>query len=311
METILKPKHVQGVYAAVLTPRSLPGEVDVPAFTSILRFLAEKDVRRFAVNGATGEFCLTTPAQLELLLQTVQAVCKDAEVLCGVGAASAAQTLELAAVAERAGVQSLLLPMPYFFPYAQQDLVAFCEEVARKSRGPVLLYNLPQFTTGLDEQTVCDLCDSVPNIIGIKDSSGSLEILRALRDRVPDACRIVGNDQALAPAMQEDLCDGVVSGVACVVPELIRELYRQTAGSPGFAQRSGELNALLEQISEFPTPWGLKWIAEERDLLSASFALPLSPQRRAEGVALKAWVRTWLPTLSAGQPLAHAADQVP
>ncbi len=293
----MKSKHIQGVYAAVLTPRSLRGEVDVPAFTSVIRFLVGKGLRRFAVNGATGEFCLTTPAHLEVLLATVQAACVDAEVLCGVGAGSSAQTLELAAIAERVGVQGLLLPMPYFFPYAQQDLTAFCEEIAGNVALPVLLYNLPQFTTGLEVQTACHLCHSVPNIIGIKDSSGSLDILRALRREVPDACRIVGNDQALAPAMQEGLCDGVVSGVACVVPELIQSIYRQPVMSPGFAECTGQLDDFLEQLNSLPTPWGLKWIAEEREILNASFALPLSAQRRADGEALKHWFRTWLPTL--------------
>ncbi len=293
----MKLKHVQGVYAAVLTPRSARGDVDVAAFTAIIRFLAEKGVRRFAVNGATGEYCLTTPAQLELLLATVQTTCKDAEVLCGVGAAGTAETCELAGIAERAGVHGLLLPMPYFFPYDQQDLLAFSEEVARNVTLPVLLYNLSQFTTGLDAQTVCDLCQSVPNIIGIKDSSGSLDILRALRTHVPDACCIVGNDQALAPALQEDLCDGVVSGVACVVPELIQALYAQLVGSPEFALRSGQLDQFIEQLGRSPTPWGLKWVAEERGLMNASFTLPLSEQRRTEGAALKQWCRNWLTTL--------------
>lgn len=293
----MKPKQVQGVYAAVLTPRLLHGDVDVLAFTAIVRFLVQRGVRRFAVNGATGEFCLTTPTQLELLLATVQAACRDAEVLCGVGGASAAQTREFAAIAERAGVHGLLLPMPYFFPYGQQDLATFSQEIAGNVSLPVLLYNLPQFTTGLDAQTVCDLCRSVPNIIGIKDSSGSLDILRALRAQVPDACRIVGSDQALALALEESLCDGVVSGVACVVPELVQALYSQPAGSPELAQRSSQLDELLEQLSQFPTPWGLKWIAEERGLLSAGFALPLSQQRRSGGAALKQWCRTWLSTL--------------
>ncbi len=270
--------------------------MDVSAFSAIIRFLVERGVRRFAVNGATGEFCLTTPTQLELLLATVQAVCKNAEVLCGVGGASAAQTREFAGIAEQAGVHSLLLPMPYFFPYGQQDLAAFSEDLARNVSLPVLLYNLPQFTTGLDPQTVCDLCRSVPNIIGIKDSSGSLDILRALRTQVPGACRIIGNDQALAPALEEGLCDGVVSGVACVVPELVQALYSQPAGTPEFAQCSSQLDELLEQLSQFPTPWGLKWIAEERGLLSAGFTLPLSQQRRIGGAALKQWCRTWLST---------------
>ncbi len=135
--------------------------MDVPAFTAIIRFLVQRGVRRFAVNGATGEFCLSTPTQLELLLATVQAVCKNAEVLCGVGGASAAQTREFAAIAERAGVHNLLLPMPYFFPYGQQDLAAFSQDLAQNVSLPVLLYNLPQFTTGLDAQTVCAVQENV------------------------------------------------------------------------------------------------------------------------------------------------------
>ena len=293
----MKPKYVHGVYAAVLTPRLLGSDVDIPAFAAILRFLVQHGLRRFAVNGATGEFCLTTPAQLELLLTTVKAICGNVEVLCGVGGASTEQTREFAAVAERAGVHGLLLPMPYFFPYGQQDLAAFAEEIARNVTLPVLLYNLPQFTTGLDAETVCELCRSVPNIIGIKDSSGSLDILRALRSQVPDACRIVGNDQALAPALQEGLCDGVVSGVACVVPELVQAIYSHPAGSRELAQRSSQLDELLEQLGHFPTPWALKWIAEERGLLSAHFALPLSLQRRTGAAALKQWCSTWLATL--------------
>lgn len=293
----MNQKPVQGIYAAVLTPRSLRDEIDVPAFIALIGFLVKKGVRRFAVNGATGEFCLTTPAQLSLLLATLRSAYEDAEILCGVGAGSTTQTLELVAVAQDTGVQSLLLPMPYFFPYAQQDLAAFCKEVAQSTTLPVLLYNLPQFTTGLEAETVCHLCQSVPNIIGIKDSGGSLDLLRALRSQVPEACRIIGNDQALAPALQNDVCDGVVSGVAGVAPELIQSLYSLSIQDRAFARQSAHLDEFLQHLNIFPTPWGLKWIAEERILLNASFALPLSQGRRADGLALKQWFRIWLPTI--------------
>ena len=62
-------------------------------------------------------------------------------------------------------------------------------------------------------ETVRRLIVEVPNIIGIKDSSGSLEILRDLTTHGVEACRIIGNDSALVQAMEEKICDGVVSGV--------------------------------------------------------------------------------------------------
>lgn len=292
----MNEKAVQGIYAAVLTPRTADGSVDHAALRSLLRFLLSHGVRRYAINGATGEFCLTTPQQLEQVLATVHEVCGDsAEILCGVGAAGAAQSIDLVRVAEAAGVQGLLLPMPYFFPYRQDDLAAFSTEVATATHVPVLLYNLPQFTSGLAVKMVCGLVDRVPNIIGIKDSSGSLDILQALTERHPDACRIIGNDSALAPALQGGLCDGVVSGVACVLPELVRALYNGVPGSVTFGEQLALLQVFIARLNVFPTPWGLKLAAEARGVLQASFAQPLSDTRRHEANEFLEWCRAWPP----------------
>lgn len=293
----MNEKLVQGVYAAVLTPRTKDGTPDLEALRSLLRFLLSHGVRQFAMNGATGEFCLSTPLHLQQVLAAVHEVCGDsAKTLCGVGAAGAAQSIELVQVAEAAGVHGLLLPMPYFFPYRQDDLAAFSEEVAAATQMPVLLYNLPQFTSGLAVETVCDLVGRVPNIIGVKDSSGSLDILQALAERHPGACRIVGNDAALAPALQQGLCDGVVSGVACVLPEVITALYSAQFGSTRLEVQVSLLNEFIAQLNVFPTPWGLKLAAEARGVLPAVFTQLLSDQRRREAADFIEWCRAWPPT---------------
>jgi 4-hydroxy-tetrahydrodipicolinate synthase len=288
---------IHGVYAAVLTPRLADDSVDVVALRGLLEFLLQKGVKGFALNGATGEFCLTTPEHLEVLLSTAQEVCGGkAELLCGVGAAGIHGSAALAAIAERHGVRALLLPMPYFFPYQQQDLDAFCRAAAAATTLPVLLYNLPQFTSGLDKETVRGLITEVPNIIGIKDSSGSLEILRDLTAHGVEACRIVGNDSALAPALLEGVCDGVVSGVACALPEVVMSVYergRETEGDT-FKRAVATLQEFIAQLDPFPTPWGLKWAVEARGALAATFSQPLSAQRREQAEALSAWVSRWL-----------------
>ncbi len=106
-------KLVQGVYAAILTPRNADDSVNVEALHSEVRFLISKGISRFAVNGATGEFTLTTPAQLKLILAEIHTASDGhAEILCGVGSASTAAVIELAAIAQAAKVKALLLPMP-------------------------------------------------------------------------------------------------------------------------------------------------------------------------------------------------------
>jgi 4-hydroxy-tetrahydrodipicolinate synthase len=289
-------KLVRGVSAAVLTPRLPDGSVDAPSLRKLLEFLLDRGISSFALNGATGEFCMTTPTQLRTLLSVAKEVTGDAaEFLCGVGAPDTAGSIMFARIAQDAGVKGLLLPMPYFFPYQQGDLEEFSRSVAAAVSLPVLLYNLPQFTSGLQKETVHTLITEVPNIIGIKDSGGSLDILRHLSEQRVDACRIVGDDSILSAALRAKVCDGVISGVACGVPELILALYSrgEQDGSVEFAQATQALDELVAQLSVFPTPWGLKWIAQARGVLQAAFPLPNSPARTAQGRQLEQWFKQW------------------
>lgn len=298
-------KQVQGVYAALLTPRRADNGLDLSGVSRLIEFLTRHNVRSYAVNGATGEFCLTTPKELRALFAEIRGVTgNNANLLCGIGSAGSAGAIELAKIAQEEGSRALLVPAPYFFSYQQDDLEAFFHILAARVQLPMLLYNLPQFTTGLEVDTACRLIRDVPNIIGIKDSSGSLDILRALTKQAIPACRIIGNDSALVAALQEEICDGVVSGVACVLPELIQSVYQSgrvvdVQGFAPFCCATDLLDEFIARIDAFPTPWGLKWIAEAREILPATFAQPLSAQRTMQGTELVAWFQGWRNSLPA------------
>jgi 4-hydroxy-tetrahydrodipicolinate synthase len=292
----MRQSQVEGVYAALLTPRDAGGDIDLPGLAGLVQFLVGRGIRSYALNGATGEFCLTSPQELKRLFAAIREVTEDqVEIVCGVGAAGIREAIELARIAQEEGASALLAPAPYFFRYEQDDLEAYFESLASSVSLPLLLYNLPQFTTGIEVETACRLIRNVENISGIKDSSGSLEIVRSLTERGIPARRIIGNDGALVAALKENVCDGVISGVACVLPELIRAIY--SAGSE--QERSGGnkaadlLSEFIRQIDVFPTPWGLKWIAEARGVLGANFAQPLSPRRRVQSEALQSWFSEW------------------
>ncbi len=281
--------NVQGVYAAVLVPRFPNGKLDARAFRAILEFLRARSLTKVVVNGATGEYCLTTPAELAQMLAICRETLHGGEVLCSIGAAGLPGCLELGRIAMEQGARALLLPMPHFFPYSQDDLRAFCTAVAASLDAPVLLYNLPRFTTPLELETVRALIDAVPNIIGIKDSSGSLKILGGLGSR---ACRIVGDDSVLVPALEAGLCDGVVSGVAGVLPELTTLLFDRR-NSAEYPQAAELLAELIHHLSPFPVPWGLKLIAELRGITPAWFSQPFSAVRTTQSEDLRRWFPDW------------------
>jgi 4-hydroxy-tetrahydrodipicolinate synthase len=284
---------LDGVSAAVLTPRTDTDSVAEEQFRHNLYFLLARGIRSFALNGATGEFCLTSPAELERILANASPITNfDGQFVVGIGTPGYTTSVELGRMAADAGAKAVLLPMPYFFPYEQSDLRAFVTRVADALSIPVLLYNLPQFTSAIAPQTSLQLIREHENIAGIKDSSGSLETLRLLTAEGVDCCRIVGSDTALGRALEEGVCDGVVSGVACVLPELIQRVFAGGISAPDsleFRAANDHLEALIEEINVLPVPWGLKVVSEERQLGPAKFALPIAPERQLQIAQLRTW----------------------
>jgi 4-hydroxy-tetrahydrodipicolinate synthase len=294
---------LDGVSAAVLTPRTETDAVAEDQFRHSLYFLLARGIRSFALNGATGEFCLTTPPRLKRILAHVSTITDfEGQFVVGIGTPAYATSVELGRMAADAGAKAVLLPMPYFFPYEQADLRAFVSRVADALSIPVLLYNLPQFTSGIAPQTSLRLIREHGNVAGIKDSSGSLETLRLLTAEGVDCCRIVGSDSALGPALVEGVTDGVVSGVACVLPELIQRLFAAGVSAPAsveFQVANSHLEAFIEEINLLPVPWGLKVVSEERQLGPATFALPVAPERQLQIDQLRTWYRQRSQMLSA------------
>lgn len=282
-----------GVYAAVLTPRSNTGELDEAGFARLLEWLAGKGVDGLAINGATGELTRTTEDEFARLMQIASEVLGDRiPFVAGVGAASVEGCGRLARIAEGAGAEALLLPMPWFFRYSQPDLKAFCCSVADAVKAPVLLYNLPQFTNALEPQTSVGLIAECKRIIGIKDSSGSLETVRLLTERGATARRLIGNDAVLAEAIEESLLDGVVSGVACVLPELITRLYSvgmRDRSSAEFRALAALLAETIPRLDALPAPWGLKVLGEARGLAPATYPMPPAGERQHQRDALLQW----------------------
>lgn len=293
-------KLVEGACAAVLTPRKANGQIDESLFQAWLSFLVERGIRGFAINGATGEYCRATDTEFDRLMAMTAEVAKGrVKFVAGVGAATSDRAIALGRIASERRADALLLPMPYFFPYSQSDLDAFCRTVAVAVDAPVLLYNLPQFTTPLEPATALRLIRECDSIVGIKDSSGSLDTLQLLTRDGVDACRIIGSDQVLSQALSAGLCDAVVSGTACVFPELICNLYSLSKDDGEFRRLGRLLDSVLDQGSKLPVPWELKVLAECRGLAAATFPFPLSAERQAQKAKLQAWYRSHASELTA------------
>jgi len=294
---MMQPK-IGGAFAALVTPVDERGQVDLPAFDHLLEFVLERGVDGVVIGGATGEYVHSDIAdRVRVSARAVERAAGRARVFTCVGTSSIFTTLRMARAAADAGNEALLLPMPSFFRYAQQDLAAFCEEVCRSVPAQFLLYNLPSFTTPLETATAVRLLNSVPNLAGIKDSSGApgnLDAFVHARGAGGGFSLLVGDDRLLLSAQRAGW-DGVISGIACFAPELVAATYR--AHRAGQAERASALQAMVDEIIErlvgLPVPWAVRVGLEVRGVPNGPMHLPLSPARVRQVAEFRSWLKGW------------------
>jgi 4-hydroxy-tetrahydrodipicolinate synthase len=289
---------VKGVFAAVATPTSDDGRMNVAVFERAIDFLIGAGVHGVCLGGATSEYPRTDIADRKAAIDAARARLPDGRLLLvGIGAATTRQVLELGDHAFSAGAEACLLPMPMFFRYAQSDLRAFCAEVSRTLRGPCLLYDLPDFTNALQPDTSIALMRDEEFITGIKDSSGSVGNLTAFAGARDDRgwTLLVGHDRLVADGLNTGW-DGTVSGVAGFCPELPLAIYDSVVRGDGPAATAMQafLDELLVQFAALPTPWAVRIGLEVRGFPMGPLPLPLSAERSRDVDAFRAWVKDWL-----------------
>jgi 4-hydroxy-tetrahydrodipicolinate synthase len=287
-----------GVFAAAVTPH-LPGSLDADysSLLDLLDFLAEGGVDAICLTGSTGEFLNYSFSDRQRMVY-LSAKRTRVPLVVGVAHSTLTGALQLADEAIAAGADGLILMPPYFFPYAQPEVEQFYRDFARETGDavPLILYNIPQFTTGIAPETARRLLDTGV-FAGIKDSSGDWnyfsQLLALKRDR-PFAL-FAGHDRIALRALREG-ADGVLSGCASAIPELLAALYKDR-NSPQADQHNARLNDFLDWIERFPTPVGIKCALELRGHKSGGFSTPLAPETAHLLNEFAQWFRQWYPII--------------
>lgn len=284
---------MRGLFAAVATPIRQDGGVDEGTFDRLIDFLLEAGVDGVCLGGATSEYPhVETDARVRLIRRAAARLPGARALLVGIGAPTVPQTIALGRAAIDAGSRALLLPMPLFFRYAQDDLREYCGYVSRTLAAPCLLYDLPDFTNPLAPETALTLLRQEPFIVGIKDSSGCrdrLDIFASARGNAPWTL-LVGDDHLLLAGLRAGW-NGGISGVAGFCPELLVALHRSaTVGDMEQAARYQHvLDEVIEQIAPFPAPWGIRIGLSVRGIDTGPLPLPLSAGREAQVRELREW----------------------
>jgi 4-hydroxy-2-oxoglutarate aldolase len=208
--------RLDGVFAAVATTfRRDNGDLDLAAFSENVRALIGQGQLGVVVCGSTGEAALLSEMErLELLEEARRAVPMDNVLLMGVGAEATRLTVRRCHEAQTVGADAVLVVAPHYYSNAMtvDALRAHYRRVADESPLPVLLYNIPKYMHfKLPPEFVAEMARH-KNVVGIKDSSGDLDLLKSYVECASDAFAVMtGNGGQLHPALMAGARGGILA----------------------------------------------------------------------------------------------------
>jgi len=222
----VKLAWLKGVFPALVTPFVKQTEdVDEEAYRRLIRHTLP-NVDGLVTSGTTGEFpYLTRQEQRRLVVIGVEEA-QGKPVVAGCGASSTQEALTLTRDAQEAGASAALIVTPYFLHPSDKGIYQHFYEIAASVDLPILLYNIPQVMDAYLPRTVVEDLADLPNIVGLKDSSGNLtytmELLEYAGDRIDF---FVGHDEVVLPALAGGV-SGMILASAQVYPEVWQEIVR-------------------------------------------------------------------------------------
>jgi 4-hydroxy-tetrahydrodipicolinate synthase len=176
---------LHGIIPPVVTPMNPDESLDLPGLRRLIDWFLGHRVHGVFVLGTTGEFYALDEAEKQAVVAAAVAhVGGRVPVFAGTGAESTREVVRLTRMAEKEGANGVSVITPYFLKPTQAELVDHFRRVAEATALPVVLYNNPATCGGVSiDPGTCAKLAAVPNIVGVKDSSGDLqntiEILRA------------------------------------------------------------------------------------------------------------------------------------
>ena len=186
---------------AMVTPFDAAGEVDYKQAQRLARALLASGSDGVVVCGTTGEApTLSHDEKLGLFRAVKEAVGQDGHVLAGTSTYNTRESVETSREAQRAGVDGLLLTVPYYNRPTQEGIYRHFEAIAAAVDIPCVMYNIPSRTgRNMEPETVLRAA-AIPNVAGIKEASGSCDaVARIVEDAGPEFRVWSGDDSMTLP----------------------------------------------------------------------------------------------------------------
>lgn len=222
----LNNSTLKGTYPALATPFTADGSaVDYASLEKLIEFQIAAGINGLVICGSTGEASTLTDDEYREVVRTAGKIV-NGRIPCvaGIGSGSTARAAEIAAFLSAEKLDGILVVTPPYIKPLQHGITEHFRCVKKVSASPLIAYNIPGRTgTNIQPQTLAKLCEE-KIIIGVKDSTGSLDQIIDLAALTGDALSILSGEDSLVHSIMMSGGTGVISATANVIPGAFREL---------------------------------------------------------------------------------------
>lgn len=268
-----------GIMTALVTPIDDQGIVDAESLQNLIQFQLNNNVSSLLVLGGTGEYSALSNAERKRAIDiTVQEVNGKVPVVAGIIAPGIGDAIEFGLYAKAAGVDAVMPVTPYYVSPTQEGIMQYYQDLDKALDMPMFLYNIP-YKTGVNMQpeTVENLVEKIPNIIGIKECSPNLGQFIDLTRRVGEKIYVLSGEEFLAMSEMVLGAHGAVMASANLVPDVWVKMWEHL--QKGAVQEAVKLNTayypLFKAIFKEGNPGPLKAAMNMNGLLVGAVSTPL------------------------------------
>jgi len=269
----------RGVHTALITPFTSTGAIDIGSFKRLVEYQIAAGIDGLVPCGTTGESStLTHDEHDRVIALTVEYAEGRVPVIAGTGSNATIEAIQLSQHAEQAGVDAVLLVNPYYVKPTQKGLYLHFKAIAESVSIPCIVYNIQSRTgVNLENETLLQLMNENPNIVGVKEASGSLEQMKNLIGLRREQFVVLCGDDNITLDLVEAGGNGVVSVAANLIPHQMKDMVHSALD--GNMERA---RALESQLMPFfkacfveTNPIPIKTAMSMKKWCQESFRLPM------------------------------------
>jgi len=267
----------QGCGTALITPFRPDLSLDEEGLRRLVRRQIEGGIHFLVPCGTTGENpTLSREEHLRVVEITLEEAQKRTPVLAGCGGNDTRRVAELARDLEALGADGLLVVTPYYNKPTPEGLYQHYREVARATRLPIVVYNVPGRTAvNVEPSTLARLAE-IETVVGVKEASGNISQIAAIFQAVPPSFAVLSGDDAITLPLIALGGVGIISVVSNEVPFAMARLTSLCLEGdfPAAREMQRRLHALMEINFIESNPGPVKAAMGLMGLIDPVFRLP-------------------------------------